>query len=109
MMTPPSFWDWSGLFTSNRVSKSNITHLTEPFSTTEIKKAVFQLGSDKAPGPDEFSIRFYQVFWDIVEGDISALFHDMHEGRLITDPIDYSFICLIPKKRGRGGRAIIGL
>lgn len=98
--TPTSFGDWSGLFTTNRVSKPNIARLTEPFSTAEIKEAIFQLGSDKAPGPDAFPLRFYQLFWDSLEGDISALFRDMHEGRLTTDPIDYSFICLIPKKEG---------
>lgn len=95
-----SFGDWSGLFTTNRVSDSTIARLTKPFSTAEIKKTVFQLGYDKAPGPDGFPLRFYQLFWDTLEGDISAIFHDMYEGRLSTDPINYSFICLVPKKEG---------
>lgn len=35
-----------------------------------------------------------------LEGDILALFHEMYEGKLSTNPIDYSFICFIPKKEG---------
>lgn len=50
-MAPSSFGDWSGLFSSNRVSNTNIARLSETFSMNEIKQAVFQLGSDKTLGP----------------------------------------------------------
>lgn len=60
--TPISFGEWSGLFSTSRVSAAQLTRLNEQFSIDEIKQAVFQLGSDKAPGPDGFSLRFYQTF-----------------------------------------------
>lgn len=59
---PLSFGDWSSLFSFNRVSAPMLGRLTEKFGADEIKKAVFQLGSDKAPGPDGFPLRFYQTF-----------------------------------------------
>ncbi|XP_020109325.1 uncharacterized protein LOC109724810 [Ananas comosus] len=74
--------------------------MTEPFNIDEIKQAVFQLGGDKAPSPDGFPLRFYQVRWDTVKEDIMRLFQEMFEGRLSTNPIDYTYICLIPKKEG---------
>jgi hypothetical protein len=37
---------------------------------------------NKAPGPDDFSAEFYQVFWEIIKGDLMALFKGFHEGKL---------------------------
>ena len=34
----------------------------------EIKKAVFAIHGEKAPGPEGFSANFYQGFWDIIGG-----------------------------------------
>ncbi len=46
--------------------RRGVTKLSAPFSLEEIKIAVFQLGRDKAPGPDDFPLYFYQVFWDTI-------------------------------------------
>lgn len=97
---PGSFGDWSMLFQSSRVAASELSKLTETFNLDEIKVAVFQLGGDKTSGPDRFPLRFYQTFWDTVKTDILNLFHEMYEGKLSTSPINYAFICLIPKKEG---------
>lgn len=40
-MAPSSFGDWSGLFTSNRVSDTNIARLSKTFSMNEIKQTIF--------------------------------------------------------------------
>lgn len=100
MTAPTTFGDWSSLFQSERVAISDLTRLTTPFTVEEIKQAVFQLGRDKAPGPDGFPLCFYHTFWDTIKEDIVNLFHDMYAGRLSTAPIDYAYICLIPKKEG---------
>lgn len=94
---PNSVGDWSVLFHARRVTNPDL--LTIPFDIDEIKKAVFQLGGDKAPGPDGFPISFYQTFWDVVKNDIWLIFHELYEGRLTTRAIDYTYICLILKKK----------
>lgn len=96
----PSFGEWSGLFKAQHITPSSLQRLTEPFSLDEIKRATFQLGCDKAPGPDGFPMSFYQTFWDTLKEDIWNIFRDLHEGKLSTSPIDYTFICLVPKKEG---------
>ncbi|OAY79521.1 Ribonucleoside-diphosphate reductase large subunit [Ananas comosus] len=65
---PPSFGDWSGLYQSNILP--NPDSLTTPFTLDEVKVATFQLGSDKAPGPDGFPLLFFQTFWESVKEDI---------------------------------------
>ncbi len=48
--------DWSGLFGSRTLL--NPDRLSAPFTLEEVRKATFDLGSDKAPGPDGFNLRF---------------------------------------------------
>jgi hypothetical protein len=38
------------------------TILTAPFTMDEVRKAVFQMERNKAPGPDGFPAEFYQTF-----------------------------------------------
>ncbi len=55
-----AFGDWSDIFNDHTILAEN--HLTAPFSVQEIKRATFELASDKAPGPDGFGMVFYQRF-----------------------------------------------
>lgn len=41
----------------------DLLHLEQPFRLEEIKEAVFNLGGDKAPGPDGFPMQFFKTFW----------------------------------------------
>jgi hypothetical protein len=38
-----------------------------------VRRALFQIEHNKAPGPDEFPAKFYQVFWEVVKGDLMTL------------------------------------
>ncbi|KAF7834622.1 TMV resistance protein N-like [Senna tora] len=44
--------------------------LMSPITLDEVKRAVFELGDLKAPGPDSFSGLFYQKAWDLVKEDL---------------------------------------
>ena len=39
-------------------------------SSFEIVDALFSLPADKAPGPDGFSTFFFQIYWEVVKGDV---------------------------------------
>ncbi|GJR11579.1 RNA-directed DNA polymerase, eukaryota [Tanacetum coccineum] len=66
-------------------------------TTDEIKKAVWECGSDKSPGPDGFSFGFYRHFWYIIQEDVvAAVRHFFHSGT-IPKGCNSSFIALIPK------------
>lgn len=45
--------------------------LTEDITYLEIKKAVDSIGSDRAPGPDGLTARFYKECWDIIGSDVT--------------------------------------
>ncbi len=97
---PANFGDWSDLFRSRRLTDADRASLTAPFSPEEIRTAVFQLGGDKAPGPDGFPLCFYQTFWETMKADIWRVFQELYAGVCDTDHIDYTYVCLIPKKAG---------
>nr|GEX22282.1 heat stress transcription factor A-4c-like [Tanacetum cinerariifolium] len=39
-------------------------------SNEEIKRAVWNCGSDRAPGPDGFTFKFFKTFWDVIQDDV---------------------------------------
>ncbi|GJS45462.1 RNA-directed DNA polymerase, eukaryota, reverse transcriptase zinc-binding domain protein [Tanacetum coccineum] len=66
-------------------------------SNEEIKKAVWDCGVDKSPGPDGFTFDFYKRFWSLIEKDVlAAVKYFFHYSR-IPKGCNSSFIALIPK------------
>ncbi|GJX14125.1 cytochrome P450 [Tanacetum coccineum] len=61
------------LFNSNlfkQLSSDEVQFLDCNFTNVEIKEAVWEYGSDKAPGPDGFTFKFFKKHWDILENDV---------------------------------------
>lgn len=48
------------------VTQEMNTGLLAPFSADEVRKALFQIGDLKAPGPDGLHAVFYKRFWDFL-------------------------------------------
>lgn len=71
--------------------------MERPFSAGEVRRAAFQIGDTKAPGPDGFSGCFFKDHWDIVGSSVtSAVLSFLNSGRMLTQ-INYTHIVLIPK------------
>ncbi|GJR20209.1 putative RNA-directed DNA polymerase, eukaryota, reverse transcriptase zinc-binding domain protein [Tanacetum coccineum] len=66
-------------------------------SMDEVKAAVWDCGSDKAPGPDGFSFAFVKKFWNILKHDILEFVTMFFESRKMPPGANSSFISLIPK------------
>ncbi len=66
----------------------------------EIRKATFQLGGDKATRSDRFNLSFHQKFWEVFKVDLLNISRDLFDGTLKSGPMDYSYICLVPKIEG---------
>ena len=85
---------WNGI---ERLDDIDNQVLCGQFCEKEIKNALFQMESNKAAGPDNIPIDFYQVCWDIVKKDIVNMFHDFYGGNLDVSRINYGIITLLPK------------
>ncbi|XP_071719506.1 uncharacterized protein [Rutidosis leptorrhynchoides] len=68
-----------------------------PFSEAEVRKAVWDCGDDKAPGPDGFSIRFIKHFWDLLKEDVIKFVNCFHASGYIPNGCNSSFFTMLPK------------
>ncbi|KAL6288610.1 hypothetical protein ACE6H2_006120 [Prunus campanulata] len=91
-------WGIEGLNWSP-ISEREAVWLERPFELEEIRKAVFECGKDKSPGPDGFSMCFYQTCWEDIEGDLQKVLEDFFHSGIVNGVTNDTFICLIPKKK----------
>ncbi|GJS32135.1 putative reverse transcriptase domain-containing protein [Tanacetum coccineum] len=62
----------------------------------EIKKAVWDCGVDKSPGPDGYTFGFYRRYWTFLEDDVvEAVLYFFNHGQFLKSS-NSSFITLIP-------------
>ncbi|PON64503.1 hypothetical protein PanWU01x14_123800 [Parasponia andersonii] len=85
--------------------------LSEPFCVEEIKDAVNNIGSTKAPGLDGFHAVFYQKHWNVVGDKVANIYPNiLNEGHNMRE-LNKTHIVLIPKianpKRASDYRPII--
>ncbi|GJZ84117.1 RNA-directed DNA polymerase, eukaryota [Tanacetum coccineum] len=67
-------------------------------SREEIKRAVWDCGIDKSPGPDGFTFGFYRRFWNVIEKDVVEAVRFFFNYGSFPKGGNSSFIALIPKK-----------
>ena len=86
--------DWSPIVVEEA------TDLVRPFEEEEVKKAVFDCDGNKSPGPDGFTLAFFQKCWDEVKADIMSVMNDFHASGVVNRGVNETYIALIPKKYG---------
>ncbi|XP_073120906.1 uncharacterized protein [Henckelia pumila] len=80
-----------------KVDRMMNINLCAPFTALDVKTALFELGPDKAPGPDGFSGISYQKFWHVVGEEVTqAVLHILNEDAPM-DGWNNTIITLIPK------------
>ncbi|WVZ60404.1 hypothetical protein U9M48_010431 [Paspalum notatum var. saurae] len=71
--------------------------LCKPFTIKEIKGALDQIEHNKAAGPDQIPIEFYQTCWEIIKDDVVKMFNDFHQNLMEDSRLNYGIITLLPK------------
>jgi hypothetical protein len=74
--------------------------LTRPFTAEEVKKTVFSMKEDSAPGADGFGVVFYKEGWEIIKGELMRMVNDFYLGNLDMNRLNYGVITLLPKIKG---------
>jgi hypothetical protein len=82
-----------------QISTHDLSSLDNPFMEDEVWKTVLSLPSNKAPGPDGFTGKFYKSCWHIIKGDImAATMAVWNSNRGNLELLNSAYIILIPKK-----------
>jgi hypothetical protein len=67
------------------LSVDEAASLEDPFEEREVREVINGMDRDKAPDPDGFSLAFFQDCWEVVKGDLMAVFVDFHShGKFVT-------------------------
>ena len=72
--------------------------LDRPFEEEEVFRVITDFNDDKAPGPDGFSMAFFQSCWSVLKTEIMVVFHNFHTQGVFEKSFNASFLALIPKK-----------
>uniref|UniRef100_A0A2N9GN59 Reverse transcriptase domain-containing protein n=1 Tax=Fagus sylvatica TaxID=28930 RepID=A0A2N9GN59_FAGSY len=81
------------------ISEEEKALLERRFERDEVLQVVKDLQGDKAPGPDGFTMAFFQKCWPVLEEDIMGFFGEVHTYCKFERSLNASFIALIPKKQ----------
>ena len=80
------------------ISVEDASWLDRPFEEEEVFGVINNFNGDKAPGPDGFSMAFFQSCWGVLKTEIMAVFHNFHIQAVFEKSLNASFLALIPKK-----------
>ncbi|CAH9100586.1 unnamed protein product [Cuscuta epithymum] len=90
-------FDHSVLGTGPLIEPSVHDSLLSPITNKEIKDALFDIGDNKAPGPDGYSSAFFKKNWNIVGGDVIRATREFFNSGKMLKQLNHTVIALIPK------------
>ena len=82
----------------SNISVEDASWLDRPFKEEEVFGVINDFNGDKAPGPDGFSMAFFQSCWYLLKTEIMVVFHNFHTQTVFEKSFNASFLALIPKK-----------
>ncbi|XP_021971338.1 uncharacterized protein LOC110866498 [Helianthus annuus] len=75
------------------VAENMVRQVTED----EVKRAMFSIGENKAPGPDGYTSAFFKKSWDVVGGEVTKAVLDFFSNGQILKQINHTILALVPK------------
>lgn len=82
---------------SSTLNPGDRDFLESSINMDEVKNAVWECGSDKAPGPDGYSFAFVKRYWDLLKFSIHEFVSTFLTSKKMPVGSNSSFITLIPK------------
>ncbi|XP_011083323.1 uncharacterized protein LOC105165859 [Sesamum indicum] len=88
------------------ITNEEARQLCLPFTSEDVKNAVFDISEDKAPGPDGYSSGFFKAAWPVVGTEVTrAVLNFFTTGKLLKQ-VNSTLLALIPKAAFIPGRSI---
>ncbi|GJT64249.1 RNA-directed DNA polymerase, eukaryota [Tanacetum coccineum] len=81
----------------NRLSNDQVEDLDRCISNDEIRRAVWDCGVNKSPGPDGYTFEFFRRYWNFIGPDFCSAVDCFFESGTFPMGSNASFIALIPK------------
>ncbi|GLU06447.1 hypothetical protein SLE2022_234820 [Rubroshorea leprosula] len=81
------------------LAPTDMASLTKSFTEEEVRSAVWECDSAKAPGPNGFNFGFIKSGWEVLKTDILSYLEDFHQNGKLVRGSNASFIVLVPKAK----------
>jgi hypothetical protein len=85
------------LFFPSFVNEENNRDLMDEVTEDELKEIFFSFQKEKSPGPDGWTIEFFQCFFELIGPDILYVVKESRQQGHMHAPLNATFISLIPK------------
>ena len=80
-----------------KLNQEGIENLNKPITSTEIETVIRNLPTNKSPGPDGFTAKFYQKFREALTPILLKLFQKFAEEGKLPNSFYEATITIIPK------------
>ena len=80
-----------------RLNQEEIENINRPITSTEIKVVIKNFRTNRSPGPDGFTGKFYQTFREELTPILLKLFQNIAEGGTLPNSFYETTVTMIPK------------
>jgi len=88
--------DKISLYIPKKVTRDQNLALLWVISKEELEETINKMAKNKAPGPDGFTIEFYQAAWSFMGNDLLDLLEDSRCSKCMYQGLNSTFPTLIP-------------
>ncbi|CAH1428537.1 unnamed protein product [Lactuca virosa] len=82
---------------SNTLTNEEVDWMVRPLEDKEIKQTMFDIGNDKAPGPDWFTSTFFKKAWNIVGKEVCKAVKEFFLNEQLLQAVNHTILALLPK------------
>ena len=84
--------------TFSKLEVQEVARLEKPLTEEEVFFAFHELNGEKALGPDGYTVAFWQFSWEMVKGEVMAVFKEFFVFDKFVKSLNSTFIVMVPKK-----------